>query len=40
MIAVQDVVVAGGIESMSNVPFVLKGARQGYGYGHQVLEAC
>jgi acetyl-CoA C-acetyltransferase len=29
-----DVVVAGGTESMSNAPFVLKGARWGYRRGH------
>jgi acetyl-CoA C-acetyltransferase len=29
-----DVVVAGGTESMSNAPFVLKGARWGYRMGH------
>lgn len=34
----RDVVVAGGIESMSNVPYALKGTRQGYGYGHQTVE--
>jgi acetyl-CoA C-acetyltransferase len=28
-----DVIVAGGMESMSNAPHVLKGARQGYQYG-------
>ena len=28
-----DVVVAGGMESMSNAPHVLKGSRQGYKYG-------
>ncbi len=25
---------------MSNVPYLLKGARQGYGYGHQSVEDC
>jgi acetyl-CoA acetyltransferase len=30
--------VAGGFESMSNVPYVLKGARKGYGYGHSTVE--
>jgi acetyl-CoA C-acetyltransferase len=29
-----DIVVAGGTESMSNAPFVLKGARWGYRMGH------
>src|SRR5579863_9764082 len=28
-----DVIVAGGMESMSNAPHVLKGSRQGYKYG-------
>ncbi|HVL12115.1 MAG TPA: acetyl-CoA C-acetyltransferase [Gemmata sp.] len=30
-----DVVVAGGMESMSQAPFLLKGVRQGYKYGDQ-----
>jgi len=35
----QDVIVAGGMESMSNVPFYLDKARRGYIYGHgQVLD--
>ena len=34
-----DVVVAGGMESMSNIPFYLPKARYGYGYGHgQVID--
>ena len=32
-----DVVVAGGMESMSNAPFLLQKARRGYGYGHGEL---
>jgi acetyl-CoA C-acetyltransferase len=32
-----DVVVAGGMESMSNAPFVLHGARNGFKFGHQKL---
>ncbi len=32
-----DVVVAGGMESMSNTPFLLDKARRGYGYGHGEL---
>jgi len=32
-----DVVVAGGMESMSNAPFLLLGAREGYKMGHQRL---
>lgn len=35
-----EVVVAGGMESMSNAPFVLPKARTGYGYGHgEVLDS-
>ena len=30
-----DVIVAGGMESMSRAPFLLPGARQGYKYGDQ-----
>jgi len=34
-----DLVLAGGFESMSNIPFYLPKARNGYGYGHgQVLD--
>jgi len=33
----QDVIIAGGMESMSNVPYYLDKARRGYGYGHQQL---
>ncbi|MCK6549243.1 acetyl-CoA C-acyltransferase [Myxococcota bacterium] len=32
-----DVVVAGGIESMSNVPFYVEGARDGLKFGHKQL---
>lgn len=32
-----DVVVAGGMESMSNAPYVLQGARNGFKFGHQKL---
>ncbi|MEM9135416.1 MAG: beta-ketoacyl synthase N-terminal-like domain-containing protein, partial [Actinomycetota bacterium] len=32
-----DVVVAGGMESMTNAPFLLPKARSGYGYGHGEL---
>ncbi len=32
-----DVVVAGGMESMSNAPYVLHGARGGFKFGHQKL---
>ena len=32
-----EVVVAGGTESMSNAPYLLARARQGYGYGHAKL---
>ena len=31
----QDIVVAGGMESMSNVPYYLQGARSGYRMGNQ-----
>ncbi len=33
-----DLYVAGGMESMSNVPHYIKGARKGLRYGHQTLE--
>ena len=33
-----DVVVAGGVESMSNVPYYLRKARFGYRLGHDTLE--
>ncbi len=33
-----DAFVAGGMESMSNGPFLLKGTRQGMGYGDHALE--
>ncbi|GAA4324141.1 acetyl-CoA C-acetyltransferase [Pigmentiphaga soli] len=32
-----DVVVAGGMESMSNAPYLLPKARQGYRYGHATM---
>src|SRR5215471_15949874 len=36
----QEVVVAGGMESMSNAPYLLTGAREGYRMGHgQVLDS-
>ena len=39
MLGHNDVVMAGGMESMSNIPFYLPKARYGYGYGHgQVLD--
>ena len=35
-----DVVVAGGMESMTNSPFLLPKGRQGYGYGHgEVIDS-
>ena len=34
MLGQQDVVVAGGMESMSNIPYYLMKARNGYRYGH------
>ncbi len=33
----QQVVIAGGMESMTNAPYLLKGARSGYRLGHQPL---
>ncbi|HYG77755.1 MAG TPA: acetyl-CoA C-acyltransferase, partial [Planctomycetota bacterium] len=33
-----SVVLAGGTESMSNAPFILRGARKGLNYGHGKLE--
>lgn len=39
MLGHADVIVAGGMESMSNVPFYVPKARYGYGYGHgQLLD--
>lgn len=37
MLGINDVVVAGGMESMSNVPFYVPKARFGYKYGHGQL---
>ncbi len=37
MLGISDVVVAGGMESMSNVPFYIPKARFGYKYGHGEL---
>jgi acetyl-CoA C-acetyltransferase len=33
-----DIVVAGGMESMSNAPYLAQGARSGFRYGHTQLE--
>ena len=33
-----DIIVAGGMESMSNAPFILHGARRGMKYGNAVLQ--
>ncbi|UXX81201.1 acetyl-CoA C-acyltransferase [Reichenbachiella carrageenanivorans] len=39
MLGHADVIVAGGMESMSNIPFYVPKARYGYGYGHgQLLD--
>jgi acetyl-CoA C-acetyltransferase len=38
MLGQHDVVVAGGMESMSNIPYIMRSARGGSGYGHQTLE--
>ncbi len=37
MLGINDIVVAGGMESMSNVPFYVPKARFGYKYGHGQL---
>lgn len=37
MLGQNEVVVSGGMESMSNIPFYLAKARYGYGYGHGEL---
>ncbi len=37
MLGLNDVVVAGGMESMSNIPFYIPKARFGYKYGHAQL---
>lgn len=34
-LGLNNVVVAGGMESMSNAPYLLEKARSGFGYGHQ-----
>jgi acetyl-CoA C-acetyltransferase len=34
----QDVIVAGGMESMSNAPYVIHGAKQGTRFGHKKLD--
>jgi len=34
----QDVIIAGGMESMSNAPYYVPKARSGYRYGHGTLE--
>ena len=34
----RDCMIAGGMESMSNVPFYLSKGRDGFGYGHQSME--
>ena len=33
-----EIMVAGGMESMSNVPYYLPKGRAGLGYGHQSIE--
>ena len=33
-----EIMVAGGMESMSNVPYYLTKGREGFGYGHQKVE--
>jgi acetyl-CoA C-acetyltransferase len=34
----QDVIVAGGFESMSQTPLVIRGAKTGYKFGHQKMD--
>lgn len=38
MLGAQDCMIAGGMESMSNVPYYLPKGRGGLGYGHQTIE--
>lgn len=38
MIGDADIIVAGGMESMSNVPYYVPGMRSGYKMGHQKIE--
>jgi acetyl-CoA C-acetyltransferase len=33
-----EIMVAGGMESMSNVPYYITKGREGFGYGHQKVE--
>ena len=33
-----EIMVAGGMESMSNVPYYVTTGRTGFGYGHQMIE--
>lgn len=37
MLGMADIIVAGGVESMSNAPYYLRNARYGYGAGNAVL---
>lgn len=37
MLGLSDIIVAGGVESMSNAPYYLRNARYGYGAGNAVL---
>ena len=37
MLGMSDIIVAGGVESMSNAPYYLRNARYGYGAGNAVL---
>lgn len=39
-LGLQRTVVAGGMESMSNAPYLLEKARAGFGYGHQQVTDC
>ncbi len=37
-VGTNEVMVAGGMESMSNVPYYVATGRAGFGYGHQTVE--
>ena len=37
-VGTNEVMIAGGMESMSNVPYYVATGRAGFGYGHQTVE--
>ncbi len=37
-VGTNEVMIAGGMESMSNVPYYVSTGRAGFGYGHQKIE--